>query len=721
MPEFSKIPTSHTVSIQKTRQGNITIDSGGLSSLSLNPIYIAERRIVIGCRVFHDKRPPALLSQEVEARLYRPKTGIVNPSLEIPYPLNYMHTEVVRKPKNETGPADWEADSVLYNEYVTRYWDLVSGRSQWVNTPADLSEEDIGDVWPGERSIHSYYIPNSAEYEQAMGWPLRVATILDKYEQHLLLLIRIRKYSRTAIKIFRYRVRGVANWGGDIQYGWIPRAIVYDPPGQDMKASLKESEEHGTNISFTQFDMLVEGSSVGSTETIGINWGAAKMQGKVSTKGTSENQITDTTHVSMELTSTQKTIITANNSTAIGRAYWGPLSDLFVILAGPWFKVATIFNDRSDEGLPAFLGLGSTNRSAGTKKLIVPTWALIRPEAEYEVEMIPWDERKKILWLNPFVVKSSEILDEVADGTRPLEDAITYNNSLEGRAVKVLDLYLSKGSEIDYSESTALHITNANITSETYLTQVTNTSGGAINTPFVGGEINIGDTHGIRYGATKEFTQETKVTRTAQFYLRRSQNDQSNGSIQVYYDAIFGTFMFIPWRRLGLVHFPFTATAPYGWNLSGLFEGKTKRRIEGEVIRLLSADGRKILGEVYSDEDGNYEFSNLNLKPGKYIVNGGGNRTEFAITTNMIEKAQPLIVDIIDAKETIRPHELTVRQAFEIFDIHPDKAKDFARALREIGNSKALFKYLGWNKNAIKQFNENYIISWPKPLKKISK
>src|SRR5688572_5139080 len=118
---------------------------------------------------------------------------------------------------------------------------------------------------------------------------------------------------------------------GNVIISYVPVSIVYCPPGQDMTNSLTQSKTFGTRF------------SIGFTSALG--W----KNSDSFTRSTSETAHTDVnsnsqTSVSVhedaiQVTHNSNTVITADNQKAIGRAYWGPLGDLFVIMANMQFGV----------------------------------------------------------------------------------------------------------------------------------------------------------------------------------------------------------------------------------------------------------------------------------------------------------------------------------------------------------------------------------------------
>ena len=112
---------------------------------------------------------------------------------------------------------------------------------------------------------------------------------------------------------------------GDFTLDFVPMSIVYCPPGQDMTASLTQSESYGTRFTVGQSSgMVAEQGVQAKVDFLGLfgeGVGFSQSQ-SVSNQSTSGIQVS---HF-------RNTVVTADNQKAIGRAYWGPLGDIFVIL-----------------------------------------------------------------------------------------------------------------------------------------------------------------------------------------------------------------------------------------------------------------------------------------------------------------------------------------------------------------------------------------------------
>ena len=112
--------------------------------------------------------------------------------------------------------------------------------------------------------------------------------------------------------------------------------------------------------------------------------------------------------------------------------------------------------------------------SPNARKMVIATHELLSPDDHSAASEIPWDTRKRILHLNPFIVDDDSILDEVEQEMRPIEDAVNPdldpNRSNSTRAIKVMSLDLGKGAEINFYESNGVSINQAESHATSYTT-----------------------------------------------------------------------------------------------------------------------------------------------------------------------------------------------------------------------------------------------------------
>jgi hypothetical protein len=120
---------------------------------------------------------------------------------------------------------------------------------------------------------------------------------------------------------------------GDFTLDFVPISIVYCPPGQDMTASLTQSESYGTRFTI--------GESSGMESQSGVEFKVDFLGIFGEGVGFSQSQSTSNQSTSgIQVSHFRNTVVTADNQKAIGRAYWGPLGDMFVILVNPMFAAS---------------------------------------------------------------------------------------------------------------------------------------------------------------------------------------------------------------------------------------------------------------------------------------------------------------------------------------------------------------------------------------------
>src|SRR6266446_7184083 len=120
---------------------------------------------------------------------------------------------------------------------------------------------------------------------------------------------------------------------GNFTLDFVPLTIVYCPPGQDMTNSLTQTESFGTRFTIGETsEMQFDQNLQLKLDALGIVAGGV---GSSSSQSMSNQSVS-----SIQVSHFRNTIVTADNQKAIGRAYWGPLNDIFVILVKPSFAVS---------------------------------------------------------------------------------------------------------------------------------------------------------------------------------------------------------------------------------------------------------------------------------------------------------------------------------------------------------------------------------------------
>ena len=708
---FHVINMSFSTKIEKGRVNPIEIDSDFQPFGNFNSNY---KHFAINCLVnlWH---PNGIYPNEVEVLLFKPKPSFINPLVGLipsPEAENHPPTDVVRVPEGQTGQAD-PTSSNYWTDYVKKYWTLVSGaeKNGHSEIKAAYSGDSIGEDWPGD--IKRYHTTTRDEDEDGYWetvWPLHVATTLESLEQDFMILVRVRRYSRTAQRAFLFGVKGETRYVGEFQLGWIPRAIVYAPPGQDMTNSLIEETEHKTRITFDQQINVLEGTFSESGAGFGLEYGYAAMRMDFTDEWHHDDSTLQKSTRIIEITSTQKTVITADNQRAIGRKYWGPLSDLFVILAGPWFSVHQIFNERSYDDLPAIYGIGASSRTTGIRKLIIPTHLLLKPTAGSVAESIPWEERKRILALNPFVVRDETILDEVAEGIRDIREAVNpyvnLMNPINGtrRTIPIASLILERGSVIDYYQSQSVVLEEIDVVQSSYATTITHTTGFSVDIKIANVSIEEGSRFTIQYHTTSEARESNGQTKAAKCYLIRNQNDASSGEIDIFYDAMFGTFMFSS--------HPVSDGIIIYLHLSGMVTNTLGEPVPFEEVILTPIRTEKTVKvlKTMTDDRGEYFFRGLSA--GDYKVDSGGVTVAFSVPSKL-QKSEYFIKDIRQARKTLNVVNMRSTDIISLFKMPQESAFEIRGELKDIRTSNKFYKLLGLSKREITNLEKLYRLKLP--------
>ncbi|MEV0475953.1 hypothetical protein [Streptomyces prunicolor] len=320
---------------------------------------------------------------------------------------------------------------------------------------------------------------------------------------------------------------------GTFKLDYVPISIVYDPPGQDMTASLTQSLEYGTRMT------IGRSSGFNSAMSAGIDIDLLGM--KVFGVGTTESVRGSTGAQSgIEISYFRNTVLTADNQRALGRAYWGPLGDIFVVAVNPRFAV-----DRRADGTLFY------NTTGIDQVVVVPAYKLLRPGDDPVIAGIPADVRRRLLELDPFLHNLDRFFP---DSGSPLSDAANphADPSPGNRAECLGRWWLNAGTELAYSVGDARTLKSGETSETEFLSTVSIDEGMKIPLFNV---IGVGARAGTEFGTMVglQSSKETvaRTSRTAGCSLVRSQNERDLDAVEIYYDKVFSTLMFrrIPAHR----------------------------------------------------------------------------------------------------------------------------------------------------------------------------
>jgi hypothetical protein len=400
-------------------------------------------------------------------------------------------------------------------EYVSRYHGIIGVRYQARLKRLSQSSPDLTEVAFQERWLFTQDgLPQSQFIE--LG-----ATMVDAIEDYVLEL------DCYTAGVFM----GRAFWDAtssfhciflppklDFSLDYIPLSIVYCPPEQDMTNSVGHRVDFGTQITV--------GNTSAAQATTGQ--GAHLNTGILSTDiGAQESQSSSNTAQSgLSISYFRNTIITADNQRAIGRAYWGPLGDLFVLMVNAHFN-----GTQAPSGATLYGLIGCDDIA------VIPAHKLLRPANDEVATSVPADTRRKLLELDPFIKRDSLDLFFPADTGADLSLAINpyADPTVDDRAELIGVWRLSPGVAVTYGIGEDIQILSRTGSEIKWSTTIS----GA-------GSVILGGQTGNTTEVGIQWTQEmrTGISRSASCSLIRNQNSAIFDIIKLYYDKNFGSIMF---------------------------------------------------------------------------------------------------------------------------------------------------------------------------------
>ena len=457
---------------------------------------------------------------------------------------------------------------------------------------------------------------------------------------------------------------------GDFTLDYIPLSIVYCPPGQDMTASLTQSISYGTRFTI--------GETSGMKAETGVEF-KVDFLGLVSEGvGFSESQSFSNTNTSgIQVSHFRNTVVTADNQRAIGRAYWGPLGDLFVILVNPQFAAS-----RRADGTILY------SPKDIRQVIVAPAWKLLRPNHDPIVSVMPADVRKRLLELDPFIQNLDQFFPDsgvdISVAANPFADPSSNN-----RAELIGRWWLDTGTEIVYSEGESHQLFNSITNEVSYESTVTINASVGINYNGLAAALGVTSSNTTFVGLQESKETNSSYSKTAACFLLRNQNDRDLDGIELYYDKIFSTFMF---RRVRSRY----SQPPIGELSVGVLIGRIidrdSRAQRGIGVSLVAADG----GKQYTSADATGKYAFYNLAPGRYTLSAG-DVTKKVIITEEHSFVSPQVADLPKVRRIIdleRSSHWEVSEALRISSslaqklaahLQKAKSKDFYKAAREAG------------------------------------
>ena len=660
-----------------------TIDHGAAHSMSVSDIDTtvapngsASRQVILEVVIKWDGYE---LPSHMTIRLLRPRPTFVADDGRThaldkwnPYPISTYglpEPESLGVSRTEMRRNTAFNDFSLRRSYIDRFWEPTPGGS-YIDNVSNVLDTVANPGWQGNRAVHDFHYGFDFDGLEFVTRTLRLMTTIEGIAERYLMEFSMYRGQRNLIHVVRFDIAGAVGANDFLEAAYIPLAIVYCPPGQDMTNSLKEIESHGTRFTFGESRLTAAGESSAIGASLRGQYGFVGINASVEDTTTESQAISDGSSSTIRISKTQETTVTANNQRAIGRAHWGPLGDIFVILKDMLFLVSEVFDEDSGYSV---VPISASPRS---RKLLISTYELLRPPPGSEAAAIPWEQRKRILLLDPFVVRDENVLDQVAAGALTPETAVDSSldpNTADNptRAVPVLQLTPSAGTELTFYQSTGITIERMETHAVRYTTEFRSATsvGLSIGIPVVGVGLNsnFAEEQTIEYQTTSEMSQEQSLVKAAQCYLLRNQNDLHVGPIDVYYDTVFGTFLFRTIQNQSCTQ------------VSGIVTTKRKLPLSFAQIRLLDVKGVQIAAAV-SGARGQFALPCRPLKPGHYVVVVGGVEHPFEVGK---KASRAVWVSVVDAKRELNIARARRSDLAELFDIgRNDVARVRARLLR---------------------------------------
>ena len=496
-----------------------------------------------------------------------------------------------------------------------------------------------------------------------------------------------------------------SSYFGRFALAFVPISVIYCPPGQDMTNSLTQSRTFGTRFSLGPASHLGWELSNVQSGYVNTSAGEANVSDEDRSAQTADNQTTDT----IEISNTSNTVITADNQKAIGRAYWGPLGDQFVILANLQFVLSKMSSGQV---------LYAPTLDSGEQVLVIPAWKLLRPGSDSVAAAIPADARRSILELDPFITNLDKFFPDsgadLSEAANPYADP-TPNN----RAELIGRWWLDTGTEIQYSRGTTYQQSFVE-TNQLSTESSVNHQEGAHTT--------ISD-WGIDYQESSE-TDSSTITNASCFIIK-NQNDTDLDGIAIFYDKIFSTFMFQRLRNLSIpqrpwVHphppkgkffkAPYSAPKPtYGLSsgygvLVGSVSDVDSKPLRGMQIMLTDSTGQKLV--VSSNRDGRFVFHNVSV--GQYRLTAG----DASINAKIAEKASPLQpqrANLTHVRRLINFRKSPLWEIADVLKIPVPKIRRMGKQLYRVTSDQMLMKVTGTSAATLRNWKARAVFPWTIP------
>jgi hypothetical protein len=488
---------------------------------------------------------------------------------------------------------------------------------------------------------------------------------------------------------------------GHLTLSYVPISIVYCPPGQDMTNSLTQSQSFGTRFSLGTANEFGWELTTGYSASSGNKASAVLSFDQDRSSQTVDGQSTDY----IEISSTSNTIVTADNQKAIGRAFWGPLGDQFVIMANLVFTTnktpkSPVFPSKQT---PKSQVLYTPTLDSGEQVLVIPAWKLLRPGTGTVAGNIPAATRRSILALDPFITNLDLFFPD--SGADLSEAANPYvDPSANNRAELISRWWLDTGTEIQYSRGNSYQqsfVESDQLSTDTSATQTT------------GATSKVGDWE-IDYQESSE-TDAGNIT-NASCFLIKNQNDTDLDGIAIYFDKIFSTFMFQRLRNLSIPQQPnlpiiknpqqYGPASGYGV-VSGRISDINKAPLRGLSVTLVNSEGQKL--ETSTNRNGQFTFYNVSVGSFKLL---SGNKHQVVRVTAKTSPLIPEKTDLTDVRRIINLQTSPVWEIADVLQMPASTIRKIGKQLARVNNERTLSKVTGADAATVKGWMSRATFTW---------
>lgn len=477
---------------------------------------------------------------------------------------------------------------------------------------------------------------------------------------------------------------------GDFTLDFVPMSIVYCPPGQDMTASLTQSSSYGTRFTIGQSSgMHTETGVETKVDVLGLMGAGVGFTQSQSTSNESTSGI--------QVSHFRSTIVTADNQKAIGRAYWGPLGDIFVILVNPNFAASR----RADGTI-----LYSLRRIE--QVLLIPAWKLLRPQGDPIASSVPADVRRRLLELDPFIHNLDLFFPDgnadLAKAANPYADPSAHN-----RAELIGRWWLDTGTELNYAMGESKQLFTADASEVKFSSTVTINASVGINYDGIAAGLGMTQSNTTWVGFQSSKETEAAESSTASCFLMHNQNERDLDGIDLYYDKIYSTLMFRRVRARRRLPDLACVGAIHGTVVDA--KGVPFKRLG---IELIDAAGQ--VHATTSTMSGEFGFANL--CPGNYTLATGDIKNKVVIKDEH-SPLTPLRFEAKGVKRVIDVKTAPVWEVREALGLSSDDVRKIRPKLRDVTDVKALAKLAGADGARVKLWSERNVFTWSKPAKPI--